>query len=165
MNKIKAHALPKSLKIKIGVYKRQHPGNTIAAIAEYFKVTPSQAYVANRQYKQGKLTVSRKVKPKKVDEVISEMTPDEIIPSQYHACLAALEADKDIPVGERVKLLDMLVGIRKVNQQISIQNHLKKADAGIVSAIIRRYVPEASDDDIIKIIQEEAELWKMNSQK
>jgi len=51
--------------------------------------------------------------------------------------------------------------MRKTLQQINLENHIKKTDAGIIANIIRKFKPDAGDDDIIKIYKEAVELWKM----
>jgi hypothetical protein len=80
------------------------------------------------------------------------------ISGTFHALIdkavTALDSDTSITGIELVQMLDKVASILKVDQQISLQGHLKRADATIIAAIIRRYEPEATDEDVIRIYRE-----------
>lgn len=155
----KAHKMPLSTRQAIGRYKEKYTDATVGEIAKRYKCTYNQARNAIEQYKAGKLNRERPKKPD-VSKILESSNPDELFGKQYSLALAQLENDKGMPVGERIMMLDKLSGINKTLQQISLQNHLKRADAEFIARIIRRYEPEASDDRIVKIYHEELALWK-----
>ena len=83
--------------------------------------------------------------------------PEEIFNRQLHTALAQLDSEKKMSSLTRIAALDKLAKIRKTAQSIELERHLKRADADIIAAIIRRYEPEATSEDIIKIYREEIE--------
>lgn len=158
------HHLLKSTQIKIAKFKEKNPEYTIPEIAQQFKVSYGQVKGAIDRYNKGLLGRSTQgnYQKKKILEILKTQNDETVFKEQYNMALAQLSDEKIATSGERIKLLDQLVGIRKVLQQIELEGHIKRADAGIIKAIIRRYEPNASDDDIIKIYREELEKWKIS---
>jgi len=155
----KAHKMTLNTRRAIGKYKEKYPNATIGEIAGKYNCTYNQARNAIDQYNDGQLNRERPKKPD-VSKILASNSGEELFQKQYNLSLAWLEKDETMPAGERIMLLDKLAGINKTLQQISLQNHLKRTDAELIARIVRRYEPEASDEQIIKIYHEELALWK-----
>lgn len=163
MNKVKANPLSKNQKMKIGKYADNNPNANMVDISKEFKCTYNQVLYALKLYRAGRLHTNKpKTRKKNVDVIITDRSPEKIIENQFHRSLGELEADLQLSVNDRVVMLDKLVTMRKTLQQINLENHIKKTDAGIIAIIVRKFKPDASDDDVIKIYKEALELWKMN---
>lgn len=162
--KPKAKQLSFSLKQKIGIYKERNPRASIRFIAELFGVTYNQARRAITQWQRGEL---RKTKPrtklKKIEEIRAELTPDETLERQFHFAVAQLESTANLAADERIRLLESLFSMRKILQNIRLESHIKRTDAGVIKEIVRKYEPNASDDDVIKIYLEAVERWKLQA--
>jgi len=162
MNKVKANPLSRNQRMKIGKYADNNPNATMVDITKEFKCTYNQVVFSLKLYRAGKLHINKpKNRKKNVEVIITERPPEDIISNQFHRSLAELEADQQINVSDRIIMLDKLISMRKTLQQINLENHIKKTDAGIIANIIRKFKPDAGDDDIIKIYKEAVELWKM----
>lgn len=151
MTKPKAHKLPLSTQRKIGAYKTDHPKVSFVELTRIFHCTYDQTREAYRRFKAGELQDRR-------GRTRGHVTPSGDVAGTFRVlidkAITALSHDKAITSFEMVQLLDKVAGILKVEQQISLQGHLKRADANLIAAIIRRYQPEATDDDVIRIYQE-----------
>lgn len=163
MNSVKAIHLSRNQKMKIAKYAENNPNASMVDIAKEFKCTYNQVVYALKLYREGRLHANKpKTRKKNVEVIITERQPEDIIANQFHRSLAELEADSRINVNDRVVMLDKLVSMRKTLQQIKLENHIKKTDAGIIALIVRKFLPDATDDDVIKIYREAVELWKMS---
>lgn len=155
MKKVKAHKLPASTQIAIGKLKEKSPKLTFVAIAAQFNVTYDQARDAVRRYQAGELVDRR---GKRIRGKVS----GDIEGTFRQLCdraVSALYADNEITAIELVSLLEKMGGILKANQQMSLQGHLKRTDAGLIAALIRRYAPDATDEDVIKVYHEVKSAW------
>ena len=79
----------------------------------------------------------------------------DMIKSQAALCVQQLY-NEDLKGSERLKLLKQLAAIQKDIQQTELDRHMYHLDAKTVSLIIRRFKPDATDDEIIKIFAEES---------
>ncbi|MFA5322933.1 MAG: DUF1804 family protein [Smithella sp.] len=79
----------------------------------------------------------------------------DMIKSQASLCVQQLYQE-DLKGSERLKLLKQLAAIQKDIQQTELERHMYHLDAKTVSLIIRRFKPDATDDEIIKIFAEES---------
>lgn len=158
----KALKMQLSTRRRIGEYKKKHPNATIGEIAKRFNCTYNQARNAIKQYDAGMFNRDRPPK-KDLSNILKNNTTEELLKKQYDKALAQLEVDDGIMAADRISYLDKLANINKSLQQVSLQNHLKRADAEVIARIIRRYEPEADDARIIAVYREEMERWK-NSQ-
>ena len=160
--KIKATALTRQKKERIGKYKEKYPTANYYEIAQKFKCTYDQASKACKDYRNGYLFREKtETKPADIQTVIDTMTADELLEKQYHTAVAQLEVEKNISIESRVRLLDSLFSMRKILQQLKLESFIKRADAGIIKNIIKRFKPDATDDEVIKIYLEEYERWKI----
>jgi hypothetical protein len=154
----KAHPISVTLKLRIAKHKEKHDNISFVELAQLFNVSYDQARSAVMDYKSGKLNVKnvKKVKSNS-SEIKDKYTTEELFDSQFHQALADLEAAEDMNVLERINALEKIAKIRKALQSVRLEAHLKRADADIIAAIIRRYDPDASDERIIEIYKEEVE--------
>jgi len=153
----KSTSIPLSKQIEIAKFIRANKNMPVTEVVEHYdrKYTYNQLIRIAAKDKTGKLAIriASKTKKKKLKEISTMNSIDEIFDKQIHFALAQLEDDKDAPAVERVAALFKL-------QQMMLSNHLKRADAGIVASIIRRFLPTATDVDIVKIYSEEVEKCK-----
>ena len=153
----KSPALLKSTRIRIGKFKNDNPDVSFEDLANKFNCTYSQARSAVVAFNKGELKSVRKraVSAKKVQEIADSTLPDDSLKEEYEYTLNAIRADKKIEPAQRVVLLDKLISMRKTLQVLSLANHLKRADAELISMIIRRFEPTATDERVIQIYNEE----------
>lgn len=139
----------------IAAYKRKHPKAPIIEIAEKYNVSPSQVRRAIELDRDGRLTKTEPRTPrKKIREIVKTSTPDDLLKSQYLVVCAGLEADEKIPLSNRASMLEKLVFMRKTMQQIQLQSHMKRTDAGIIALLVRKFEPDADDDRVISLYLE-----------
>jgi hypothetical protein len=163
MKRIKAPQLTLQKKQIIYRFFIKNPKATIGEVADKYTVTYDQARRVLKQGQAGELTRSKpRMQKKKVEDVIQAQTPDALLELQLHRCLAQLESNTEMPADERIAALKDLILVRKNLQYLSLEKHLKKTDAGIIAVIIRRFAPESSDEDIIKIYKESVEVWNIS---
>lgn len=164
MRQKKASPLPIQKKQQIGKYKEKFPTASYHEIADNFNITYNQARSACVDYRAGKLHRTKpRPKPKAIDEITDTFSADELLERQYHKAVAALESEKNLTVDERIKLLESLFQMRKILQNLRLESFIKRADAGVIKVIIKRFLPDATDDDVIKIYLEAVERWKIES--
>lgn len=144
----------------IAAYKRRHPKAPVIEIAERYHVSPSQVRRAIELDRDGRLTKTETRTPrKKIREIVKTCSPDELLYSQFLAVCAGLEADEKIPLSNRASMLEKLVFMRKTMQQIQLQSHMKRTDAGIIAQIVRKFEPDATDDRVIQLYLEAQKLF------
>lgn len=152
--KIKANKLSIQKQIQIAKYKLQNPKIPVTAIAEQFNITYDQAINAIAKNKRGELKIGR-VRTPKVDYKID---PNEnLLKKNYDKALASLDQSTHLDVLERISAIDKLTTISKTIQSMELQNHLKRLDADVIACIVRRFKPDATNEEIIKMYHEELE--------
>lgn len=146
----KAHTLPVSTQRTIAKYKENNPRVSYVQLAKMYNCTYEQAREAHKRLVRGELKDRRGKRMKST-------TPSGDIGGTFRELIdqavTALSQEK-LSAIELVQMLDKVAGVLKVEQQISLAGHLKRADAGLIAAIIRRYEPQATDDDVIRIYRE-----------
>jgi len=61
---------------------------------------------------------------------------------------------------DRTKVLSDISRIQRQLKEQEIESHIKRADAQVIARIVRRFLPTATDADVIKIFREELDKWK-----
>lgn len=159
--KPKAPILSIPKRLKIARYADNYPDMRLTDIARQFNVERNQVQYAIQQYREGKLGTKPPVKSsKKIDALKQEFSSMQLVEQQAHALIAELTLEKGFALIDRVKLLAEITAVIKSAHQLSLTNHIKRADSVLIGMIIRRFVPDASDTDIVKIYQEELEKCK-----
>lgn len=159
--KQKASPLGRIKKMDIGKYHKNNPHVSIREIANIFNVTYNQTVYAINQYKKGDLHINKRFKRKvNVENILNKNTPEQLLELQYNQCLAEMTKDDKLDLSERMIYLEKLTKVRKSIIDISIIKHIKTIDAELYARTIRRFVPNATDDLILKIYNEEFEKWK-----
>jgi hypothetical protein len=158
---MKARKLSSELRKRIGIFKNKNPNATFREAADKFGVTYDQARTAVQMYNDGLLTqrMPRRVQRAAV-KIANDKTFDEILTDEFRTCVAAMQADNNMPVETRVALLDRVTEIRRRVRAMNLEAHLKRGDADIIAAIVRRFEPDADDERVIAIYREEVELLK-----
>ena len=147
--------------MKIGKYSENNPSAKMTEIALHFECTYNQVVHALKLYKAGKLHRNKpRVEKSNVEALIAEKSPETMLDNQFHRAVAQLESEPDTPTDERITLLEKLVNMRKRFQTMQLENYLRRADSAIISIIIRKFLPAATDDDVIMIYKEAYEIWK-----
>lgn len=161
---MKAAPISNRMKVKIGKFAANNPGAKMTDIAKEFNVTYNQVVHALKLYREGKLHKRRpRVKHQNIEAILVEKSTEDIIDEQYKYCAAQLQTQATIAVDDRISMLDKLVAMRKTLQTVKLEGHIKRTDAGIIALLVRKFEPEASDEDVVKYYREALELWKANS--
>lgn len=161
MAKTKAPTIALSLRQKIGRYKSKNEKASYGELAEKFNVSYNQARSACIAWKEGLLKRSSPKSNIKAVEAEKELPADELLEKQYHHAVAQLQANDKLPADERIAMLDKLFSMRKKLQQVKLESHLKKVDSEVFTAVIRRFEPHATDEDVIAIYRQIAEELRL----
>lgn len=152
---------------KIALWKASHPKCTLEELEKKFKVPTYVARYALQKFAELSEVAELMTATKKGRSILSEFTADEIdqvnlLKKQLNYCLAEIENNKSLVLSSRIDLLYKAMRIRVHLQQVEIESHLKRADALLIARIVRRFKPDATDEDVIKIYTEE--LMKLKEQ-
>ena len=160
------HRLTDAERQRIARYKLKHPYVSMALLAEEFNCTEQQARRAWQAYKDGsmKKPPGTRRPRKRMEDLMNEKDADELLLQQFHEIIAELAAKSQRTLEDRLSILKDLTEMRKKIQQVSLTAHMKRTDAGIVAIIIKRYEPDASEDEIIKIYKEAVEQFNRELQ-
>ena len=79
----------------------------------------------------------------------------DLIKSQMTVCVQQLYSE-NLTAASRMKLLKQLASLQKDVQATELEKHMTHIDAKIIAAIIRRFKPDADNDEIIRIYKEES---------
>jgi hypothetical protein len=141
----------------IALYKLENPESSISDIAKKFKVKDHVARYAIDKYAEDTQFLKLNKKSKiRASRIIADISSDtELLRKQLSFVIAQLETNDSMPLTARVEFLTRIIRIKVQLSNIELQNHLKKADATIIAAIIKRFLPDATNEDIIKIYNEE----------
>lgn len=155
---------------EIALYKALHPKTTYAFLEQKFSVPMHVVRYAIQKYAEFSLQAELMKSTKKGRIIQSEFVADNIdqiaiLKKQLNFCLAMLENENKLALASRIDLLYKAMRIRVHIQQIELESHLKRTDALLIAAIIRRFKSNATDEEIIKIYNEEIEKIKINSDK
>ena len=162
--KEKASALTRQKKITIGKFKENNPTLTFHDVAAKYKCSYDQARKACNDYADGKLEiVNSKVKTLKITEITESANADAVLEKQYYKAVAELDAATDITASERIKFLESLFAMRVKLQQLRLESFMKRADAGVIKFIIKKFYPDFSDDDVLRFYLSSVEQWKLQN--
>lgn len=152
MKRKKANALPTSTRLKIARWSVDNPTAPMTEVAEKFGVTVHQARYYHQQYLQGKLTRKppKKARTRSTSGKVAKST-EEMIEEQVRQAVEDLYHDTQVAPVDRLDALATAVNVRKVAQQVGLQQHLAKVKADIVAEMVRELKSDATDDDIIKL--------------
>ena len=71
--------------------------------------------------------------------------------------------NSNLPIAEKIKVLKDCSGVLRDIHNREMQNKLKRGDAEILAQIIRRFLPDATDDQIILIYSEELQKYEASA--
>lgn len=146
---------------QIASWKSVHPELSIKELAEVFDISPAQARYSLQKYSDFSLMQNTKKGRQIVSGIISDVIDEEsVIKSQMNTILSTLETDMDMAVSSRLNLMNQYLTLRTKVTNLTLQKHLKGIDAELVARIIRRFKPKATDEDVIKIFNEEMSILK-----
>ena len=142
---------------QIAVFKLNNPTCTVEEIAEAFGVKVHQARYAIDKYAENAEFLKSNRKGRRAYARATAESGDtlELMKKQLALIMGELEADEGLVIKTRTQLLYQATKIKMYLQECELESHLKTADARIIAAIIRRFLPDADNDQIIKIYNEE----------
>jgi hypothetical protein len=154
--------LSRNKQLLIGKYHEANPEASKKEIQLHFVVTYNQVIHAIKNFESGKL--HRKPvalqQSRKAETRQRKYTAEEMLENQFHLAVAGLDVDTKMQTDTRITLLEKLVNMRKRFQSMQLESHIKRTDAALIALIVRKFKPEATDDDVVKIYKEALELWK-----
>jgi len=147
---------------RIAIWKSNHPETTLAELEKKFGVPTHVARYAIQKF-SGEAELAKSTKRGRINQskiIARDIDQVESLKRQLNFVIAELENNNTMVVSSRVELLYKLIRIRVFLQDLEIEAHIKRVDADVIAMIIRRFVPEATSDDIIKIYTEEFHKWQ-----
>ena len=149
----------------IAVYKAENPDVPLTQVAKIFRVPYHKARYAVDKYANAAIFLKGNTRGRIAAGKIIASHADEtsLMKRQTAYILAQIEVNDKMPVAQRTEILSKVARIKKLISEFELEAHLKRADAKIIAAIIRRFLPEATDEDVIKIYREE--LAKINGSR
>ncbi len=149
---------------RIAIWKSNNPKATLESLEKKFKVPTHVARYALQKFAGeadlGKATKKGRMMQSKV--IANDIDQVDVLKKQLNFCLAELENNNALALASRIDLLYKAMRIRVHLQSVELESHLKRADSDLIANIVRRFMPEATDDEIIKIYNEE--LAKLKEQ-
>jgi len=159
--KVRDYSDEKLLK-KIAIWKANHPAYTLEKLEQKFKVPTHVARYALQKFageaELGKAT--RKGRTIQTKIIADSIDPIDSLKHQLSYCLAELENNERIVISSRIDMLYKMIRLRVYLQDLEIESHIKRVDADVIAMIIKRFVPDATSDDVIKIYTEEFHKWQ-----
>jgi predicted transcriptional regulator len=142
---------------QIAAWASTHKDWTDAEIADLFHVSTSQVRYARQKWSElSDLALNTKRGKEMLGTLISgKIDEREELESQVRLIISQLSADTSMSAGPRLKLMKEVMIIKEKLLKTGLIGHLRGLDAQIVAAIVRRYDPHASEEDIQKIYYEE----------
>jgi hypothetical protein len=157
-----AKRLNSELMKRIAIYKSNNPELTYEQIAADFGVQTYQVRYAIEKYAES-VKLGKNTKRGLHDQAsIAKVDVDDVetLRSQLNMCLSEMQCNDKLALGARIDLLLKSTRIRRYIQTLELENHMKRADAELIANIIRRFRPDITNDEIIKIYTEELAKWK-----
>ncbi len=160
----KAKKISQTTRRDIAKYKRDHPKATMEQIAQHFNVTSRQVQYALDLDERGELS-RRKTKTVDARQLQSALTKPlpQLVEEQSHYTMAQLSAIADIDPLMRSRTIERVARARQVNLHADMQLNLHGVDWRILCSTIRRFWPEATDIDCIRIFNEERDRCSHNT--
>jgi hypothetical protein len=169
--KPKAHTLPESTREQIAKTYLRLKGKgarvSFTSLAAAFHCTPMQVRTAVEACRDGKFSGARfKVRPKRASDhvesadsdlraaVASIDDSDQLFEQEYRKLVIDI-ARSTMTAAERVQLMHKLTQVRQTMQRVSLGDHMLGIDVEFMKRFVYRFIsPEATLDDIIKMIRE-----------
>lgn len=158
--RIKSSALRDSVQKRVAEYKLKNPDTSRAEVAKKFNCTPRQVLYAEERYKKGDFDGKGNkgvIERSRITAAGIDMT--EALEDELRMVLAQLGSE-DLTATQRITVLEKYMSMRRNQQMLALESHIKRTDAAIIKLIVQRFVPDISDEDVIKIYREAYETWK-----
>lgn len=152
----------KSVMKQIAIWKANHPEETHKSLSERFGLPVHRVRYALQKNAELAETMKNTKRGRAIQSrYLAGSTDDlELLRKQFSFCVAELENDNSMAIASRIDLLNKIIRIKVYIQSVELQGHIKRTDAELIARIIKRFIPNATNEDIIKIYQEEFEKWK-----
>jgi len=147
----------------IAAFAAQNPAMSAPQIAAHFQIPVHQARYAIKKFAHEANISLRSAEGRSAAARLLEPSTDEpdAIRKQIRLTLAELDANPKMSPASRAEILFQITRIRQHLQSTELQAHLKRADAQIIKAIIKRFKPDVTDDDVIAIYSEDIEKLRL----
>ncbi len=148
---------------QIVVFRADNPDLHLSEVAKKFGVSYNSVRYAITKYSKdiGIIKIASKKEKQNAAKILSShLSEEEILNDQLKLILGEIKVSDNLSLTARLDLNVKYLNLKKRVQAIELSSHMKRADAELISAIIRRFFPEATKDDIIKIYREELEKIK-----
>lgn len=148
--------------LQIAILKASHPELSTKELAKKFHTEAHKVRYALQVYgERAKLLGNTQLGNMAASRFIASAVDDvELLRGQLAYCLSQLETNPKMKIGPRIDHLYKAMRVRVYLQDVEIQSHIKSTDAELIAMIVRRFKPEATNDDIVKIYQEVYLQWK-----
>ncbi len=155
------------LQSKISIWKSNHPEATLQDLSKKFHVKIHQArYALQKHAEKSELLKNTSKGQLNAAQMMRDENDDlGLMKSQLSLCAGMLEMNPKMKLNSRVSILYKMSRIRQFLQSVELEAHMNRADAEIIARIIRRYAPGATNDDVIKIYNEEIAKIKMEKKR
>jgi hypothetical protein len=142
---------------QVAIFKSNHPDYSVKELSDLFQIKQHQVRYAIEKFGNDmfRLSTSKKGRQTKASMMLNSADDNDLIKSQLNTCVKELENNMQLALSTRVDLLHKITRIKIYIQDVELQGHMKSVDATLIAGIIRRFIPNASNDDIIKIYNEE----------
>jgi|GEM_PF-6552108 len=147
----KSFPLDPTTQLEVGIFASEHPELSRPDIGKKFNCTAEQVRYAQKQYEAGKLQASER------DEIPVGRVVDPLVSFEkvLRRAVGMLAADEKLTAGQYIPLAERVAQMLRAWQSMNLVGHLKTVDAEIIASIIRRFMPEAREAEIVRIYQEE----------
>lgn len=147
----------------IALYKANNRHMTHQGIADRFNVKEHQVRYAIKKYAEDANTIVGTKKGREIaSRALAHFGKDvETLSHQVSLCIQQLETE-EIALSSRVELLAKIANIKAKLTDFELQKHLKRVDASLIQMLIRKFKPEADNEEVIKIYNEVYNEWKQN---
>lgn len=150
----------------IALFKANNPTSSIKEIAAMFNKKPHQVrYAIDKYTDAAKLLKGNRSGRVQASKMIAKNISDIVLfNKQLGFVISALDNDDKMPLKTRIDYLYKITKMKTFVQEVELESHLKRVDAAIIGGIIKRFLPDATNEDVINIYNEELHKWQ-NSKK
>ncbi len=148
----------------VAQYITDNPDLSDRVVALHMGVTAPQVRHAREQAARGEIRVRQnglKGAPK-ARTIMQQRSVNELLQEQLHFGMAQLAEAEKIPAGDRINLCGAAARTQRVMLATRLEGHLKTTDAGTILELVRIFVPDATEDQVIRYYHEARERCRVN---
>lgn len=154
--------------LKIAEYHAANPDIKPKKLAGIFTCTVDQARYALKKAANGELGKYKTKRKTKVQTAINADTDKrdsaEIFDKQIKFAALQLEKNEELSASSRIDIIDKASRAQQRVEGMILNKAIHGMDFAILTEIVRKYEPDASRTDIVRIFREAEQTCKINSQ-